>query len=43
MTDWPLEAPVFDIQTMATHDGPGLRTILFLKGCPLRCAWCANP
>ena len=28
---------------MATHDGPGLRTILFLKGCPLRCAWCANP
>ncbi len=43
MIDWRLEAPVFDMQTMATHDGPGLRTILFLKGCPLRCAWCANP
>jgi len=31
------------MQSMATHDGPGLRAILFLKGCPLRCAWCANP
>lgn len=34
---------VFDIQRMSMHDGPGLRTNVFLKGCPLRCAWCANP
>lgn len=34
---------VFDIQRFATHDGPGIRTIVFFKGCPLRCAWCANP
>ena len=34
---------VFDIQRMSMHDGPGMRTNVFLKGCPLRCAWCANP
>lgn len=34
---------VFDIQRYSLHDGPGLRTNVFLKGCPLRCAWCANP
>jgi pyruvate formate lyase activating enzyme len=34
---------VFDIQRAALHDGPGLRTVVFLKGCPLRCAWCHNP
>lgn len=34
---------VFDIQRYSLHDGPGLRTIVFLKGCPLRCGWCANP
>jgi len=34
---------VFDIQRAALHDGPGLRTTVFLKGCPLRCAWCHNP
>jgi len=34
---------VFDIQHYAVHDGPGIRTIVFLKGCPLRCAWCCNP
>jgi pyruvate formate lyase activating enzyme len=39
----PLSAPVFDIQTLATRDGEGLRTLVFLQGCPLRCAWCANP
>jgi len=39
----PLTAPVFDIQTLATRDGEGLRTLVFLQGCPLRCAWCANP
>ena len=34
---------VFDIQHYAVHDGPGIRTLVFLKGCPLRCAWCCNP
>lgn len=34
---------VFDIQRYSLHDGPGLRTTVFLKGCPLRCPWCANP
>lgn len=34
---------VFDIQHYAVHDGPGIRTLVFLKGCPLECAWCCNP
>ena len=34
---------VFNIQKFSIHDGPGVRTTVFLKGCPLRCAWCANP
>ena len=34
---------VSDIQRFSMHDGPGLRTVVFLKGCPLRCAWCHNP
>jgi pyruvate formate lyase activating enzyme len=38
-----VEGIVFDIQRYSLHDGPGLRTNIFLKGCPLRCAWCANP
>ncbi len=36
-------APVFDVQRFSVHDGPGIRTTVFLKGCPLRCAWCHNP
>lgn len=34
---------VFNIQRYSVHDGPGIRTIVFLKGCPLRCLWCSNP
>lgn len=34
---------IFDIQRFSVHDGPGIRTTVFFKGCPLRCAWCHNP
>ena len=34
---------VFNIQRFSLHDGPGIRTVVFLKGCPLLCPWCANP
>jgi pyruvate formate lyase activating enzyme len=34
---------VFDLQRFSVHDGPGIRSTLFLKGCPLRCLWCQNP
>jgi pyruvate formate lyase activating enzyme len=34
---------VFNIQKYSVHDGPGIRTVVFLKGCPLRCRWCSNP
>lgn len=34
---------VFNIQHYSLHDGPGIRTVVFLKGCPLRCCWCSNP
>jgi len=37
------EGIVFDIQRYSIHDGPGIRTVVFLKGCPLRCLWCCNP
>ena len=34
---------VFDIEKFAVHDGPGIRSVVFPKGCPLRCLWCHNP
>lgn len=37
------EGLVFDIRRYSVHDGPGIRTTVFLKGCPLNCAWCHNP
>jgi len=36
-------AVIFNIQRFSVHDGPGIRTIIFLKGCPLKCLWCSNP
>lgn len=36
-------ALVFNIQKFSVHDGPGIRTLVFFKGCPLRCLWCSNP
>lgn len=36
-------ATVFNIQKFSLNDGPGIRTVVFLKGCPLHCAWCSNP
>jgi pyruvate formate lyase activating enzyme len=38
-----LSGVIFDIQRFSIHDGPGIRTTVFFKGCPLRCAWCQNP
>ena len=42
-TDTQVRGQVFDIQRFSVHDGPGIRTTVFFKGCPLRCAWCQNP
>lgn len=41
--NYNMSGTVFDIQRFSLHDGPGIRTIVFLKGCPLRCRWCSNP
>ena len=38
-----IKGRIFDIQKFSVHDGPGIRTIVFLKGCVLRCKWCCNP
>ena len=38
-----IEGNIFDIQRFSVHDGPGIRTTVFLKGCPLNCIWCHNP
>lgn len=37
------EGIIFNIQKFSIHDGPGIRTLVFMKGCPLRCRWCSNP
>lgn len=38
-----IKGTVFNIQRFSLHDGPGIRTVVFLKGCPLNCLWCSNP
>jgi len=38
-----MQGAIFDIKRFSVHDGPGIRTTVFLKGCPLACAWCHNP
>jgi pyruvate formate lyase activating enzyme len=38
-----MKACIFDIKRFAVHDGPGIRTTVFFKGCPLNCSWCHNP
>ncbi|MBP2098455.1 glycyl-radical enzyme activating protein [Enterococcus rivorum] len=37
------KACIFNIQKFSIHDGPGIRTVVFFKGCPLKCFWCSNP
>ena len=38
-----IQGRIFNIQRFSIHDGPGIRTTVFMKGCPLKCAWCHNP
>ena len=42
-SDVEVKGLVFNIQRFSVNDGPGVRTIVFLNGCPLRCKWCCNP
>jgi pyruvate formate lyase activating enzyme len=43
MLDKDVSGVVFNVQKFSVHDGKGIRTMVFLKGCPLRCKWCSNP
>lgn len=43
MYDPDVEGTIFNIQRFSVHDGPGIRTVVFIKGCSLRCIWCSNP
>ncbi len=43
MTEYNNKGRIFNIQRFSIHDGPGIRTIVFFKGCYMRCAWCCNP
>ena len=43
MIDANVSGIVFNVQKFSVHDGQGIRTLVFLKGCPLRCKWCSNP
>lgn len=43
MEQHPIQGNIVNIQRYSLHDGPGIRTVVFMKGCPLRCKWCSNP
>ena len=43
MSDEQAEGLVFNIQKFSVNDGEGIRDVVFMKGCPLRCRWCSNP
>ena len=43
MSHYDTKGRIFNIQRFSIHDGPGIRTIVFFKGCFMRCAWCCNP
>ena len=43
MSDSNVKGMIFNVQKFSVHDGAGIRTIVFFKGCPLRCRWCSNP